>query len=154
MLYLEQVLYETLRIHPPLTSIKRVCKDTIAIEFEGKRVNVEEGINLLIPIMQIHHDPEIFMEPQKFHPERFDYTLKSCHDNCTLLAFGGGPRSCLGKTFALLQTKMAIVKIVQNFFITVNEKTFDTLVIDPNETTNTKVGGLWLNFQSIVKNEE
>lgn len=92
MLYLDQVLYEALRLHPPATSITRVCNDTILIDFEGKRLSVEEGINLLLPIMQIHHDAEIYMEPKKFHPERFDYTLKANREKCVLMPFGCGPK--------------------------------------------------------------
>lgn len=92
MLYLDQVIHEALRMHPPITSISRVCNDTISIEFEGKRLTIEEGINIAIPIHQIHHDNDIYMEPNKYHPERFDYTLKTCRDSCLLLPFGGGPR--------------------------------------------------------------
>lgn len=92
MLYLDQVFYEALRLHPPATSISRVCNETIGIEYEGTRVSVQEGINLLIPIKQIHYDADIYMEPKKFHPERFDYTLKTCRESGVLIPFGNGPR--------------------------------------------------------------
>lgn len=91
--YLEKVFYESLRLHPPMTSIARICNETIGIDSDGKRLIVEEGIRVIIPIKSIHHDSEIFMEPQKFHPERFDYTLKSNIEECLLLPFGeGSPR--------------------------------------------------------------
>lgn len=92
MLYLEQVFFEALRLHPPATSVSRVCNETISIDYEGTRVSVQEGINLLVPIMQLHYDGDIYMEPKKFHPERFDYTLKNCRDSCILIPFGSGPR--------------------------------------------------------------
>lgn len=62
-------------------------------------------------------------------------------------------RSCLGKNFALMQCKVAVIEILNFFILTVNEKTHDDpLEIDPQETLNNKIGGLWLNFEPLIKN--
>ena len=53
--------------------------------------------------------------------------------------------------FALTQSKAAIVEILRNFEISVNKKTQDPLIIDPQEFLNVKVGGLWLDFKPIEK---
>lgn len=54
-----------------------------------------------------------------------------------------------------MQCKMAIVMIVKNFIMTVNEKTQDhPLELDPNESLNIKIGGLWLNFEPKLKKME
>jgi cytochrome P450 len=169
MIYLDQVFYESLRLHSPITSTSRVCSDTIGIEFEGKRVSIEKGIQVTVPIMQIHRDIDIFMEPERFHPERFDYTLKSSIDECLLIPFGAGPRynflttilslienlninyfrSCLGQQFGAQICKFSLAMIVKNFKISVNKKTLDSnFVINPNEQNNIKLGGIWLNFQN------
>lgn len=51
-----------------------------------------------------------------------------------------------------MQCKMAIVMIVKKFILTVNEKTQDhPLELDPNESSNIKIGGLWLNFDPKLK---
>lgn len=54
---------------------------------------------LLLPYYSIHHDPEIYVKPDEFRPERFDDSVggvKKYKDNCTFLTFGDGPRICLG----------------------------------------------------------
>ena len=51
-----------------------------------------------------------------------------------------------------MQCKMAIAMIVKNFDLTVNEKTQDhPLQLDPNQSLNIKIGGLWLNFEPKLK---
>lgn len=51
-----------------------------------------------------------------------------------------------------MQCKTAIVMIVKNFILSVNEKTQDQpLKLDSNESYNIKIGGLWLNFEPRLK---
>lgn len=50
-----------------------------------------------IPTHAIHHDPEIYPDPYRFDPERFnDENIKSRH-TYAFLPFGEGPRVCIGK---------------------------------------------------------
>lgn len=149
--YLDFVFLEALRLHSPAVNLRRKCEEEIELEFDGKRLKVEKGMNVYIPIQSIHNDPNYYVEPLKFHPERFDDgALKSYRDRCIFLPFGDGPRICLGMRFATLQSKLALAGLVHNFKMTVNEKTQDNpLVIDPNEFLNVKVGGLWIDFKPI-----
>ena len=56
--YLDQVIYESLRMNPPLTFSNRECSESIEVEgVKGKKVVIEEGLNIFIPIMTIHNDP-------------------------------------------------------------------------------------------------
>jgi cytochrome P450 len=56
---------------------------------------------------------------------------------------------CLGRRFAMMQSKAAIIEIVRNFEMSVNNKTQRPLVIDPKSVVNAKAGGLWLDFKPI-----
>ncbi|CAG9805404.1 unnamed protein product [Chironomus riparius] len=151
--YLDQVFHEALRLHPPAVMTSKMCSETTDLEYDGKKVTVEKGLSVYIPIYSLHYDSQHFLEPKKFHPERFDDgAMKDYLDRCVFLPFGAGPRICLGMRFALLQSKAALAAIVHNFEISVNEKTADPLIIDPKEFLNVKVGGLWLNFKPL--NEE
>lgn len=58
-------------------------------------------------------------------------------------------RVCLGKKFALMQSKSAIIEIVSKFEISVNDKTQRPLILDPKQVMNYKIGGLWLNFHPL-----
>lgn len=152
MPYLDQVWHETLRMHPPAAFTSRLCTEPIVLDFEGQKAPIEAGMNIYVPIHQIHYDPEYYSEPEKFMPERFDPEnggLKTFKDKAVYLPFGDGPRICLGMKFANLQSKSAIVAVVRNFEISVNSKTAKNLIVDPTEFLNIKVGGLWLDLLPI-----
>lgn len=150
--YLDQVISETLRMHSPALFTSRVCTEATELSFGGKTAPIEKGMNVYIPIHQLHFDPEHYPDPEKFQPERFDPEnggIKAFKDKGVFLAFGDGPRMCLGMRFALLQIKVAVAGIVKNFEITINKKTAKKLVIDPKEFLNIKKGGLWVDFKQI-----
>ena len=93
MSYLDQVFHETLRMHPPLVTSSRMCSENVDLEYDGKKVTVEKGINIYIPILEVHYDADNFLEPNNFHPERFDDgAMKGYMDRCVFMPFGGGPR--------------------------------------------------------------
>lgn len=84
--YLDQVFYEALRLHSPATFTNRICEEETTLEYEGKRVKIEKGVSVLVPIQAIHLDSNIFVEPNKFYPERFDDgALKDYRDRCVLV---------------------------------------------------------------------
>lgn len=91
--YLEHVFYESLRLHPPAVTTTRKCEEDVELKFDGKCVKVKKGMNVDIPIQCVHYDPEFYLEPNNFYPERFDDGgLKSYRDRCVLIPFGDGPR--------------------------------------------------------------
>jgi cytochrome P450 len=96
--YLDHVFYEALRLHSPAVMTTRVCTDEVELEHDGQKVFIEKDMNVIIPILQLHYDPEIFLEPTKFHPERFDDGgLKSFRDRGVLLPFGDGKAKIIFK---------------------------------------------------------
>lgn len=91
---------ESLRMVPPLGFTTRICKNkTQLTDYKDKKLTVEKDTVLLIPYYSIHHDPDIYVKPEEFQPERFDESVggvKQYKDNSTFLSFGDGPRICLG----------------------------------------------------------
>ena len=59
-----------------------------------------------------HHMPEIYSEPEKFKPERW---LTCSPEAYEYLAFGAGPRSCIGGGFAAMALKLSLAIMVQRF---------------------------------------
>lgn len=53
-------------------------------------------MNVYIPLLGLHFDPDYFPEPDKFIPERWAPGNKTWHD-FSYLPFGTGPRNCIGK---------------------------------------------------------
>lgn len=94
--YLDQVVYESLRIHPPITFANRECSEDITIETtKGQKIHIEKGQRVYIPVISIQHDAEYYNDPKEFIPERFDHGMKEFRDKGLLFPFSDGPRMCL-----------------------------------------------------------
>ncbi|XP_005184312.1 probable cytochrome P450 28a5 [Musca domestica] len=149
--YLDACIHETLRLFPPGAFSTKLC--TESIEFEnrnGKTLKINEGTTVVLPIHALMADEEHYENASSFEPERFlDGGLKKYRDQGLYLAFGDGPRICLGMRFALTQIKGALVEIVRNFEIRVNSKTRTDNRFDPTYSLMRLDGGIWLEFDSI-----
>ncbi|XP_051225064.1 cytochrome P450 CYP72A616 [Lolium perenne] len=107
------ILYEVLRLYPPITILTR--RTYKAMELGG--IKYPAGVNLMLPILFIHHDPNLWgKDASEFNPERFaDGISNAAKHPGSFFPFGGGPRICIGQNFALLEAKMALSTILQNF---------------------------------------
>uniref|UniRef100_A0A8C8Z5F2 unspecific monooxygenase n=1 Tax=Prolemur simus TaxID=1328070 RepID=A0A8C8Z5F2_PROSS len=111
MEHLDMVVNETLRLFPIAGRIERVCKKDVEI----KGVFIPKGVVVMIPTHALQRDPKYWPEPEEFRPERFSKKNKDNIDPYLYMPFGTGPRNCIGMRFALLNMKLALVKILQNF---------------------------------------
>lgn len=107
------VLYEVLRLYPPATSVVRQTYK----EMEVGGVTYPAGVILELPVLLIHHDPDIWGgDAREFRPDRFSEGVsRASKDPGAFLPFGWGPRICIGQNFALLEAKMALCMILQRF---------------------------------------
>ncbi|CAF1403825.1 unnamed protein product [Adineta ricciae] len=117
--YLDMVISETLRMYPPFTRFERVA----STDYQLGDYRIPKGIVISVPVYPIHHDPQVWPEPEKFIPERFSTEEKGKRDAMSYLPFGDGPRNCVGMRFALLETKLGIVKALRVVEIGRCEKT-------------------------------
>ncbi|XP_030788466.1 cytochrome P450 3A5 isoform X3 [Rhinopithecus roxellana] len=111
MEYLDMVVNETLRLFPIAIRLERVCKKDV--EING--VFIPKGAMVVIPTYALHHDPKYWTEPEEFRPERFSKKNKDSIDPYIYTPFGTGPRNCIGMRFALMNMKLALIKVLQNF---------------------------------------
>ncbi|XP_069342594.1 cytochrome P450 3A4-like isoform X2 [Eulemur rufifrons] len=111
MEYLDMVVNETLRLFPIAGRIERVCKKDVEI----KGVFIPKGVVVFIPTKALQRDPKYWPEPEEFRPERFSKKNKDNIDPYLYMPFGNGPRNCIGMRFALMNMKLALIKILQNF---------------------------------------
>lgn len=92
MKYLDCCIDETLRKYPILAMLNRECaKDHKLV---GTDWTIEKGTSIVIPVMGLHRDPDIYEDPMVFRPERF---LDSPNGNGKVkgvfyMPFGDGPR--------------------------------------------------------------
>jgi len=86
---------------------------------------VPEDAILTLPIAMMHRDREVWGEDAgEFNPLRFDAGVtKAAPKNLgALLAFSGGPRSCIGQNFAMLEARIGIAMILQRFSFELSPK--------------------------------
>lgn len=88
---------ETLRKHPALPGTPRVCKKDYKIP--GTDIVLVVGTKVHIPIQAVQRDPEYYPDPERFDPERFNEENKAKRPAFSFMAFGEGPRICIGNTF-------------------------------------------------------
>ncbi|KAF0900655.1 hypothetical protein E2562_033877 [Oryza meyeriana var. granulata] len=107
------ILHEVLRLYPPIMLLGREAYE----ETELGGITYPPGVTFALPIACIHHDPDVWGEDVgEFKPERFaEGVSKASKDSPALFHFGWGPRVCVGQSFALLEAKMALSMILQQF---------------------------------------
>ncbi|KAG6453024.1 cytochrome P450 6B4 [Manduca sexta] len=144
MTYLDQVFSETLRLHSTANSLQRCAARNYVIP--GTDVVIQKGVTVTISAMAIHHDPNIYPDPNKFDPERFAPELVKTRHSCAYLPFGIGPRSCIAIRFAKVQFKVCAVKLLSKFWMETSRRTKDEYLINPERTLLGPTGGIHLNI--------
>jgi cytochrome P450 len=82
------------------------------IEVDGCRV--EAGTMIVVGIYAMQRDPRLWADPLKFDPDRFSPENSRGRDRWQYLPFAGGPRSCIGDHFAVLEAALALATIVRD----------------------------------------
>lgn len=119
MEYLDMVINETIRMHPPGFALHRDCNEACTTKGQV----IPKGLPVMIPCYAIHHDPEIWPEPETFNPERFTEAEKAKRHPYAFLPFGFGPHNCVGMRFALLEIKLTLVRLLKKYKLERTEKT-------------------------------
>jgi cytochrome P450 len=101
--YLEAVLNETLRVRPVVDAVWR--KLSAPAEVAGRLLPAGATV---MPSIEIVQHSEAFADARAFRPERF---LEEGAPQYTFIPFGGGPRRCIGASFATMEMR-AIVRTV------------------------------------------
>uniref|UniRef100_A0A8C7FMY8 Cholesterol 24-hydroxylase n=1 Tax=Oncorhynchus kisutch TaxID=8019 RepID=A0A8C7FMY8_ONCKI len=122
MTYLSQVLKETLRLYPTAPGTSRFIPNDITIN----GIPIPAGVTCFFNSYVCGRLDKFFEEPLKFDPERFHPdTAKPYY---CYYPFALGPRSCLGQSFAQMEAKVVMAKLLQRFdFSLLPGQSFDIL---------------------------
>ncbi|CAL1352723.1 unnamed protein product [Linum trigynum] len=111
--YLDMVISEGLRLHPPLPLLlPRENREKVELD----AYVVPSNTKVIVNAWAINRDPRHWLEPEKFHPERFldcstDYKGNDFH----FIPFGAGRRVCPGISFAMVVVKLALANLLYHF---------------------------------------
>jgi cytochrome P450 len=117
--YLHCVMMETLRLYAIIPVVTRECREDVHVKDAELSVVIPKNITLLIPMIVINKDPEIWENPHEFDPSRFerkpsaDFT--SAKDG--FFPFSYGSRTCIGNVLAQIESAIAFVHLLRNFII-------------------------------------
>ncbi|PRQ58474.1 putative cytochrome P450 [Rosa chinensis] len=118
LVYLQAIIKETLRLYPaaPLSVPHESSEDCRIGNY-----HVTSGTRLLINLSKIHRDPNVWLEPCLFQPERFLTTHKNVDvrgQSFEFIPFGSGRRICPGISLALQVTQLTLAHLLHGFEIT------------------------------------
>ena len=109
--YTANVLTESMRLYPPAWGMARLVKEEV--EVAGYKLVPGNGVACAQWV--VHRDPRWFAEPERFLPERWEGDLAKRIPRFAYFPFGGGPRQCIGNSFALMEATLVLVTIARKF---------------------------------------
>jgi len=107
----ERVIKEGLRLYPPAWGLAR----EVVSEFELRGYKIPRKANLVMCQWIMHRHPKYFPDPEKFDPDRWQLESLKNLPRFVYFPFGGGPRGCIGASFAMMEAVLLLAAIAQRF---------------------------------------
>jgi len=137
--YLQWVVKETLRIHPPVATISRTTTE----EAEIGGVTIPEGTSVVVGAWAVHCSELFWPEPWRFRPERFSPEESEGRDPYAWVPFSQGERSCIGMNFALMEVRVVLAVLCKKYRLA---PSVDLLPYSATLTTNAPADGVFVHF--------
>jgi cytochrome P450 len=109
--YLSRVVKETMRLFPPGPVLPR--RSAAECVVDGRVIPA--GADVLVSPYVTHRHPAHWQDPERFDPDRFSPDREAARHRYAWFPFGGGPRSCIGQHFALLESVLGLATLLAAF---------------------------------------
>jgi cytochrome P450 len=109
--FTRMVIEEALRLYPPVWMVER---HALGPDVLGGYA-IAAGSAVVTSPYLIHRWPAVWESPSEFRPERFTPEASASRPPFAYFPFGGGPRQCIGNTFALVETQLILATVAQRF---------------------------------------
>lgn len=117
--YLQAVVKETLRVHPPGPLLSWARLSTSDVQLSNGML-IPSNTTAMVNMWAITHDSHVWDEPLSFKPERFaesdggaDVDVRG--GDLRLAPFGAGRRVCPGKNLGMVTVTLWVAKLVHHF---------------------------------------
>jgi len=107
--FIERVVTESMRLYPPAWIIGRRAIDEYHV---GEYVAPPRSILVMSPYI-MHRDERFYHEPERFDPDRWTPEFRAALPKFAYFPFGGGPRQCIGESFAWMELILVVATISQ-----------------------------------------
>jgi cytochrome P450 len=112
--FTEAVGLESMRLYPPISVIGREALRDCAVAGQP----LPRGTVVALCEWVVHRDPRYFDDPEAFRPQRWMDGLARRLPRYAYFPFGGGPRLCIGQSFAMMELVLLLATLAQRFRFT------------------------------------
>jgi cytochrome P450 len=126
LVYAERVVKESMRLYPPAYVVGREALS----DFKIGGYDIAAGTQVLMSQWVIQRDPRFFADPEQFNPDRWTEDFAKQLPKYAYFPFGGGPRQCVGNSFAMMEAVLVLATIAQRFRVMFPA----SKVLEPNPT--------------------
>lgn len=109
--FTDAVVRESLRLYPPAWAMGRQCAEDCVIG----GYDVPRSTTIYMSQWVVHHDARYFEQPERFRPSRWSEEFQKKLPKFAYFPFGGGPRVCIGASFAMMEATLLLAAIVPRF---------------------------------------
>jgi cytochrome P450 len=111
LVYTNHIITESMRLYPPAWGTARTAIE----DHEIAGYAIPKGSGVSFAQWSVHRDARWYDAPDEFRPERWEGDLLKRNPKFAYFPFGGGPRQCIGNTFALMETALTLATIAQQY---------------------------------------
>lgn len=109
--YTANVITESMRLYPPAWGLARIVVE----DHELGGYPMRKGMGVAMAQWVVHRDTRWYDTPEEFRPERWEGDFAKRIPRFAYFPFGGGPRQCIGNSFALMEATLILATIAQKF---------------------------------------
>ncbi len=118
--YLDALVKEALRLRPVIPGVGRIVRGE---PFRVGGYEIPPGFEINPSIRVIHQRADLYPQPNAFRPERF--LADDAPDTYTWVPFGGGTRRCLGASFAVMEMRIVVARVLERAALRAAERALD-----------------------------
>lgn len=144
--YTNQVISEIMRLYPPVSTVTTRCAEK---DWRYGKYLIKKGTSVMVPVYQLHHDPQYWVEPEKFDPDRFSPENKHLINPIVYQPFGIGPRECIGQRLALLELASAATHVLRHFRISLGPSQKPHLELYTYSVVLAPKGDVWIKVEKL-----
>uniref|UniRef100_A0A146LUW8 Cytochrome P450 4g15 n=1 Tax=Lygus hesperus TaxID=30085 RepID=A0A146LUW8_LYGHE len=111
--YLERCIMETLRMYPPVPVIARDLKTDLKLV--SSDLTVPAGCTVIVGTYKLHRREDTYPNPEHFDPDNFLPERSASRHYYSFIPFSAGPRSCVGRKYAMLKLKVLLTNILRQY---------------------------------------